>query len=161
MRQIEFDTELQGEPLLTLPQEVAAQLPKSGHAKVILRFSESKPEESEDQESSDTPMNDLLHPINPEVYTADMVDPSSRKGDIWWLFHWELMNKALSVSLAAETLSEAVGNVFHQRPDDELAKLRSILEEKRIERNLQEFEEHFRKMEELLKTVREMQERIF
>ena len=36
MRQIEFDTELQDKPFLAVPQEVAAQLPKSGHAKVIL-----------------------------------------------------------------------------------------------------------------------------
>ena len=36
MRQIEFDTELQDKPFLTVPQEVAAQLPKFGHAKVIL-----------------------------------------------------------------------------------------------------------------------------
>ena len=36
MRQIEFDTELQDKPFLSVPQEVAAQLPKSGHAKVIL-----------------------------------------------------------------------------------------------------------------------------
>jgi hypothetical protein len=36
MRQIEFDTELQDKPFLAVPQEVAAQLPKSGHAKVII-----------------------------------------------------------------------------------------------------------------------------
>ena len=36
MRQIEFDTELQDKPFLAVPQEIAAQLPKSGHAKVIL-----------------------------------------------------------------------------------------------------------------------------
>ena len=41
MRQIEFDTELQGKPFLAIPQEVAAQLPKSGHAKVILLLSEN------------------------------------------------------------------------------------------------------------------------
>ena len=35
MKQIEFDTELQDKPFLILPQEVAAQLPKSGHAKVF------------------------------------------------------------------------------------------------------------------------------
>jgi hypothetical protein len=40
MRQIEFDTELQDKPFLTLPQEVAAQLPKSDHAKVLLLVSE-------------------------------------------------------------------------------------------------------------------------
>ena len=36
MRQIEFDTELQDKPFLAVPQEIAAQLPKSGHARVIL-----------------------------------------------------------------------------------------------------------------------------
>src|ERR1700752_2948304 len=41
MRQIEFDTELQGKPFLAIPQEVAAQLPKSGHAKVIILLSEN------------------------------------------------------------------------------------------------------------------------
>ena len=40
MRQIEFDTELQDKPFLTVPQEVAAQLPKSGRAKVILLLAE-------------------------------------------------------------------------------------------------------------------------
>ena len=40
MKQIEFDTELQDKPFLILPQEVAAQLPKSGHAKVILLVAE-------------------------------------------------------------------------------------------------------------------------
>ena len=36
MRQIEFDTELQDKPFLAVPLEIAARLPKSGHAKVIL-----------------------------------------------------------------------------------------------------------------------------
>ena len=40
MRQIEFDTELQDKPFLAVPQEVAAQLPKSGRAKVILLVAE-------------------------------------------------------------------------------------------------------------------------
>jgi hypothetical protein len=40
MRQIEFDTELQDKPFLAVPQEVAAQLPKSGRAKVILFVAE-------------------------------------------------------------------------------------------------------------------------
>jgi hypothetical protein len=40
MRKIEFETELQDKPFLTVPEEVAAQLPKSGHAKVILLVTE-------------------------------------------------------------------------------------------------------------------------
>ena len=40
MRQIEFDTELQDKPFLSVPQEVAAQLPKSGRAKVIVLLTE-------------------------------------------------------------------------------------------------------------------------
>jgi hypothetical protein len=40
MRQIEFDTEFQDKPFLAVPQEVAAQLPKSGHTKVILLVAE-------------------------------------------------------------------------------------------------------------------------
>ena len=36
MRPIEFETELQGKPFLSIPEKVAAYLPKHGHAKVIL-----------------------------------------------------------------------------------------------------------------------------
>ena len=46
MRQIEFDTELQDKPFLAVPPEVAAQLPKSGHAKVILMLADD-PEDKE------------------------------------------------------------------------------------------------------------------
>jgi hypothetical protein len=42
VRQIEFDTELEDKPFLSVPQEVAAQLPKSGHAKVILLVAEDE-----------------------------------------------------------------------------------------------------------------------
>ena len=45
MRQIEFDTELQDKPFLAVPQEVAAELPKSGHAKVILLLAEDAEDE--------------------------------------------------------------------------------------------------------------------
>jgi hypothetical protein len=45
MRQIEFDTELQDKPFLTVPEEVAAQLPKFGHAKVILLVAEDAEDE--------------------------------------------------------------------------------------------------------------------
>ena len=46
MRQIEFEAELQDKPFLTAPQEVAAQLPKSGRAKVIPLLAE----DSDDKE---------------------------------------------------------------------------------------------------------------
>ena len=36
MTAIEYETELQDQPFLAIPKEVAAQLPKSGHAKVIV-----------------------------------------------------------------------------------------------------------------------------
>lgn len=36
MSRIEFETELRGEPTLSLPPEVVAQLPKSGRAKVFV-----------------------------------------------------------------------------------------------------------------------------
>ena len=36
MKSVVFEVELHGEPFLTVPQDAAAQLPKSGHAKVIV-----------------------------------------------------------------------------------------------------------------------------
>jgi hypothetical protein len=45
VRQIEFDTELQDKPFLSVPQEVVAQLPKSGHAQVILLVVEDEEDE--------------------------------------------------------------------------------------------------------------------
>jgi hypothetical protein len=36
MSSIEFETELHGEPVLALPPEVVAQLPKSGRATVVV-----------------------------------------------------------------------------------------------------------------------------
>jgi len=36
MNMIEFETELDGKTYLTLPEKVASQLPKTGHAKVIV-----------------------------------------------------------------------------------------------------------------------------
>lgn len=36
MNAIEFTTELSGKSVLTIPSEVAAQLPKSGRAKIIV-----------------------------------------------------------------------------------------------------------------------------
>jgi hypothetical protein len=36
MRAVEFTTELSKQPIVTIPQEIAAQLPKSGRARVIV-----------------------------------------------------------------------------------------------------------------------------
>ena len=46
MSSIEFETEWHGEPILTLPPEVAAQLPKSGRATVVVLVQDDQ----EDQE---------------------------------------------------------------------------------------------------------------
>jgi hypothetical protein len=106
--------------------------------------------------------NDLLHPIKPGMIDElGFEDGSCRKGDIWWMFHWELSKKASMVRMAAEALADAVGNIHEQTPDEELSKIRAVLQEQKIEHNLKAFQEHFQKMEELLKTVREMQSRIF
>jgi len=43
MKSIEFETELHGESFLTIPNEIAAQLPKAGHAKVIVVFDSDDP----------------------------------------------------------------------------------------------------------------------
>jgi hypothetical protein len=42
MSSIEFETELSGEPVLPLPPEVQAQLPKSGRAIVVVRVQEDQ-----------------------------------------------------------------------------------------------------------------------
>ena len=36
MHAVEFTTELGEQPIVTIPQEVAAQLPKAGHARIII-----------------------------------------------------------------------------------------------------------------------------
>lgn len=41
MHAIEFTTELGSDPILTIPQEAAAQLPKSGRARVIVLTSDA------------------------------------------------------------------------------------------------------------------------
>jgi hypothetical protein len=41
MRPIEFETDLEGKSFLNIPQAIADQLPKKGHAKVILFFNDS------------------------------------------------------------------------------------------------------------------------
>jgi transaldolase len=44
MNAVEFTTELSGSDTLTIPQEIAAQLPKSGQARVIILTSEHNKE---------------------------------------------------------------------------------------------------------------------
>ena len=46
MSSIEFETELRGEPILAIPPEVAARLPKSGRATVVVLVQDDQ----EDQE---------------------------------------------------------------------------------------------------------------
>jgi hypothetical protein len=36
MRAVEFTTELGDQPVITIPQDVAAQLPKAGHARIFI-----------------------------------------------------------------------------------------------------------------------------
>jgi hypothetical protein len=36
MQAVEFTTELGEQPVVTIPREIAAQLPKSGHARIII-----------------------------------------------------------------------------------------------------------------------------
>ena len=36
MRAVEFTVELKGQPVVTIPEEIAAELPKSGLARVII-----------------------------------------------------------------------------------------------------------------------------
>lgn len=45
MDAVEFTTELSGDPVLKVPQEVADQLPKSGRARVIILTSEDATDE--------------------------------------------------------------------------------------------------------------------
>ena len=67
MRQIEFDTELKGRPFLAIPQEVAAQLPKSGHAKVIILLSEN----AEDKEWQAAAYEQFMREDSPEDSVYD------------------------------------------------------------------------------------------
>ena len=46
MSTIEFETELRGEPILALPPDIAARLPKSGRATVVLLFQDD-PDDNE------------------------------------------------------------------------------------------------------------------
>lgn len=46
MRALEFTTELSGKPVLTVPQEIASQLPKSGAARIIVLTADD-PDDSE------------------------------------------------------------------------------------------------------------------
>jgi hypothetical protein len=47
MRTVEFTTELGKQPVVTIPQEVAAKLPKSGRVRVIVVLVPDDPEDSE------------------------------------------------------------------------------------------------------------------
>jgi hypothetical protein len=67
MRQIEFDTELQDKPFLAVPPEVAAQLPKSGHAKVILMLAD----DAEDKEWQAAAYEQFMREDNPEDSVYD------------------------------------------------------------------------------------------
>ena len=67
MRQIEFETELQDKPFLAVPQEVAAQLPKSGHAKVILLLAE----DDEDKEWQAAAYEQFMREDSPEDSVYD------------------------------------------------------------------------------------------
>ncbi|MEX2316750.1 MAG: hypothetical protein WD669_06340 [Pirellulales bacterium] len=51
MSSIEFETELRGDSVLTLPPEVVAQLPKSGRATVVVLVQDD-PEDQEWQRAS-------------------------------------------------------------------------------------------------------------
>ena len=67
MRKIEFETELQDKPFLTVPEEVAAQLPKSGHAKVILLVAE----DAEDGEWQAAAYEQFMREDSPEDSVYD------------------------------------------------------------------------------------------
>jgi hypothetical protein len=97
---------------------------------------------------------------DPDDFTM-MVAENRQRRDIWWLFHHELADKAKNIFMAAEALRDALGDVSKVDPDEEILRIRAILERKSIENHLEEFREHFQKMEGLLKSVRRMQESIF
>ena len=67
MRQIEFDTELHDKPFIAVPQELAAQLLKSGHVKVILLLVE----DSEDEEWRAAAYEQFMREDNPEDSVYD------------------------------------------------------------------------------------------
>jgi hypothetical protein len=67
MKHIEFDIELQDKPFLPVPQEVAAQLPKSGHAKVILLLIE----DTEDKEWQAAAYEQFMRQDSPEDSVYD------------------------------------------------------------------------------------------
>jgi hypothetical protein len=46
MRALEFTTELTGEPVLNVPQDIASQLPKSGAARILVLTSDD-PDDTE------------------------------------------------------------------------------------------------------------------
>ena len=44
MHAVEFTVELKGEPVVTIPAEVAAELPKTGVARVIILTGDARPD---------------------------------------------------------------------------------------------------------------------
>ena len=52
MKPIEFDTELRGDEFLDVPHDIAAQLPKSGHAKVIVYVNDENPGDTQWRQSA-------------------------------------------------------------------------------------------------------------
>jgi hypothetical protein len=72
--------------------------------------------------------------------------------DIWWLFRWELSVKPSKVAEAAKQLSEAVGNVYDQSPDEELSKIKN---NSRTTSRRAEFEEVSGALRENAGTVRD------
>jgi len=99
---------------------------------------------------------------DPNAVTPIMVaTQSQQRRDIWWLFHYELAEKAEKVFKAAVELREALGDVSKVNPDEEIPRIRAILERHTIEHDLKEFQEHFQKMEWLLNSVRTTQKSIF
>jgi DNA repair exonuclease SbcCD ATPase subunit len=95
-----------------------------------------------------------------ENENADFPDPPNRR-DIWRLFHYELTLKAIDVQNGARNLCDSLGNVYEVSPEEEISRIKAFLEREDIERNLKDFREHLQKMEELLKTVRQMQDKQF
>jgi hypothetical protein len=114
--------------------------------------------ETEEERADRQVRSDALEAAKAEKEDADRQQQSR---DIWWLFHHELTHKATKVSRAAQALSDAIGEVSKVDPDEEVSRIRAILAQKTIENDLEEFRDHFQKMEELLKSVRTIQDRIF
>ena len=62
MNAVEFTTELSSEPVLAIPQEIAAQLPKSGRARIIVLTAE----DSDDAQWRDAAYEQFMRDDSPE-----------------------------------------------------------------------------------------------